>query len=73
MDETQKLFVQITKDTIIHIELEHHAHFLQSVTVKSNRNRSEAATQNTIKSNELNKEAGKPLASILEKFRSIFN
>ncbi|MGB4967991.1 MAG: TonB-dependent receptor [Saprospiraceae bacterium] len=71
--ETQKLFVHITKDTIIHIELEHHAHFLQSVTVKSNRNRSESATQNTIKSNELNKEAGKPLASILEKIPGVYS
>lgn len=44
--ETQKMYFKILSDTAVEFLLEHHAHYLQSVTVTGTKNKNEAATQN---------------------------
>lgn len=69
--ESQKLFVDLLRDTFIFVELEHHGHFLQSITIEGSRVGSEGASQNTIRYNEIEKHSGEPLAVLLEQVTGV--
>ncbi|HEX5625418.1 MAG TPA: TonB-dependent receptor plug domain-containing protein, partial [Saprospiraceae bacterium] len=69
--ETQNHYLQLTADTFLEFELEHHAQFLQSITIKGKKNIAEAATRNTLGMHELNRESGKPLATMLEQIAGV--
>lgn len=69
--ESQKLFIDLLRDTFLLIELEHHGHFLQSITIEGSRVGSEGASQNTIRYNEIEKHSGEPLAVLLEQITGV--
>ncbi len=71
--ETKSLFLRLTESKIVNIEMEHHAYYLQSVTVEDHKNRNESSTQNTLKTIELFKDSGKPLSSILENISGVYS
>jgi len=45
--ETKSMFVELNESKILNIEMEHHAYYLQSITIQDHRNRNESTTQNT--------------------------
>ncbi|MEP7197771.1 MAG: TonB-dependent receptor [Saprospiraceae bacterium] len=69
--EEKKLFINLMSDTLIIVELEHHGHFLQSVTIEGTRTGSEGASQNIIRRNEIEKHSGEPLATLLEQVTGV--
>lgn len=71
--ETKSMFLQLDVSKILNIEMEHHAYYLQSITIQDHRNRNESVTQNTLKTNELLKDSGKPLSSLLENISGVYS
>lgn len=71
--ETKSMFVELNESKVLNIEMEHHAYYLQSITIQDHRNRNESTTQNTLKTNELLKDSGKPLSSMLENISGVYS
>ncbi|MBK8641155.1 MAG: TonB-dependent receptor [Saprospiraceae bacterium] len=69
--ETKKVFFNLLGDSIANFELEHHEHFLQTVTVQSHRANSASQTQNTINSNEISRLAGSSLGQIVQQITGV--
>ena len=69
--EARKVFFYLNKDSVGNFELEHHEHFLQTVTVQSHRGNSASQTQNTINANEISRLAGSSLSQIVQQIAGV--
>jgi hypothetical protein len=67
----KKYFFYLNKDSVGNFELEHHEHFLQTVTVQSHRGNSASQTQNTISANEISRLAGSSLSQIVQQIAGV--
>jgi iron complex outermembrane receptor protein len=64
--EPLRQFIQITGDTTINFELEHHAAFLEEVEVEGNRERSELHVQESLAEEEVLFQSGEALSDMLD-------
>ena len=69
--ETNRIYINLTKDTLLDIEMDHHAEFLQSVIVEGHLEEESAKTQQSITGTELAREGGKPLAEIVQNIAGV--
>lgn len=67
----ERLFLRVSKDSFVTINLEHHSHLLQTVTVQGSKNFFQSNTSNSINIQQLTRLAAKPFAEILEEFSGV--
>ncbi len=67
------IFVTITKDTILNIDLEHHQQYLQTVTIEDQKSTQTSSSRNTLSSDQILKGSGKNLSSLLESISGVYS
>ena len=70
--ESQRVFLKISRDTVISVFLAHHEEFLQEISINGDKIETPTTrTQNTIGTEQLQRESGKNLAQILENITGV--
>lgn len=71
--EKKNFFFKIWKDTFLLIEMEHHPHHLQSVTVRETKLPSAAANYQHIHAKDIIHQIDKPLSNLLEQLEGVYS
>ncbi len=68
-----KVFIQLERDTLLNVHLEHHSYYLQSVTVQSQRAGQLSTSRNTIQAKDIQTNADKPISRLLEQIPGVYS